>query len=161
MTEWTKFQNSTMLENYIRLLGYIDSQMDTDEIDYAERRADTMQSYIRYYLEHLDEEYMYELKGIIRLEILKEKILDVAFGFGNKDCDHDECYFGRAECDEDKALYKQIKCDIYNEINYRMNVCKCAPLDTPNYRCWQCMVRDCGCKADRTCCGWEPYNGRN
>jgi len=41
MTEWTKFQSSTMLENYIRLLGYIDAQMDTDEINYAEWDSST------------------------------------------------------------------------------------------------------------------------
>ena len=39
MTEFDKFQRSTMVENYKRLLSYIDSQMDTDEIDFAERET--------------------------------------------------------------------------------------------------------------------------
>jgi hypothetical protein len=86
MTEWTKFQKSTMRENYIRLLAYIDAQMNTDEIDYAEREADTLKSYIEYYLEHLDIEYKYQLEGIIRTWILKEKILDVGYGFGDPTC---------------------------------------------------------------------------
>ena len=142
MTEWTKFQTSTMRENYIRLLRYIDAQMDTDEIDRAERRSDTMKSYIRYYLEHLDEEYIYELKKIIPLWILKEKILDVVYGFGDP------------TCETDVELMDTIKCDLYNEIYYRMNICKCATVDrTEGDECWQCRVRDCGCKADRTCCG--------
>ena len=150
MTEWIKFQNSTMLENYKRLLTYIDSQMDTDEIDRAERRADTMQIYIRYYLEHLDEEYMYQLKKIIPLWILKEKILDVPFGFGDPNSE------------DDIELMHTIKCDLYHEIYYRTNVCKCGSIDTTKfYECWQCQVRDCGCKADRTCCGWEGDNGRD
>jgi len=142
MTEWTKFQSSTMLENYIRLLGYINSQMDTDEIDCAERDVDTMKRYIEYYLENLDEEYIYELKKIIPLEILKEKILDVAYGFGDPTCEIDLEFMHR------------IQCDLYNEIDYRMNICKCATVDrTEGDECWQCRVRDCGCKADRTCCG--------
>jgi hypothetical protein len=131
-----------MLENYIRLLGYINSQMDTDEIDCAERDADTMKRYIEYYLENLDEEYIYELKKIIPLEILKEKILDVAYGFGDPTCEIDLEFMHR------------IQCDLYNEIDYRINICKCTTVDrTEGDECWQCRVRDCGCKADRTCCG--------
>ena len=150
MTEWTKFQTSTMRENYIRLLRYIDAQMDTDEIDRAERRSDTMKSYIRYYLEHLDVEYKYQLQGVIQPWILKEKILDVEFGFGDP------------TCEEDVELIHSIKCDLYNEIYYYTNICTCDTVDmTKFYQCWHCMVRDCGCKADRTCCGQEPYNGRN
>ena len=162
MTEWAKFQSSTMFENYIRLLNYITSQMDTDEIDAAERRADTMKSYINYYLEHLDEHYMWELRSLISLDTIKEKILDVPFGFGNKDCDHDKCYFGRAECDKDKELYLDIKHVLYNEMYYRMNICKCANIDrTEIDQCWECMVRDCGCKASPSCCGWHPYADRD
>lgn len=154
MTEAIKFQSSTMLENYIRLLGYIDSQMDTDEIDYAERDADRMQTYIKYYLEHIDSDYMYQLRWIIPLEILKEKILDVPFGFGNKDCNWDDCYFGREECRKEQELYNTIKEKLHYEIHYYENICKCASIDTTKfYQCWHCMVRDCGCKADRTCCG--------
>jgi len=154
MTEWTKFQTSTILENYVRLLGYIISQMDTDEIDAAERRADTMKTYIKYYLEHMDYEYKWIISEIISDKILKEKILDVPFGFGNMDCAHDKCYFGRAECDEDKKLYIQIKDNLQNEIWYRKNRCQCATIDrTKVYHCWQCEVRDCGCQAHPSCCG--------
>jgi len=142
MTEWDKFQSSTMLENYKRLLSYIDSQMDTDEIDYAERKVHTMKSYIQYYLEHIDNEYKWLLNEIIPLEILKEKILDVAFGFGD------------IKSDEDKELYIIMKCYIYDEIKYRETICKCATIDTTQrYQCWWCMVRDCGCKAHPSCCG--------
>ena len=142
MTEWDKFQSSTMLENYVRLLGYIDAQMETDEIDCAERDADTMKRYIEYYLENLDEEYIYELKKIIPLEILKEKILDVAYGFGDP------------TCEIDVELSHTIQYDLYNEIDYRMNICKCTTVDrTERYECWQCRVRDCGCQAHPSCCG--------
>jgi hypothetical protein len=148
MTEWTKFQNSTMRDNYIRLLGYIDGQMHTDEIDYAEREADRLQEYIKYYLEHLEVDYQNRLERIIRSWILKEKILDVAYGFGD------------ATCAIDVELMNTIKCDLYNEINYYTNICRCATVDMSKfYQCWECMVRDCGCKADRTCCGWEPDYG--
>jgi len=125
MTEFDKFQSSTMLENYKRLLSYINSQMDTDEIDLAERQANTMKSYIQYYLENIDNEYKSLLDTIIPLEILKEKILDVPFGFGN------------IENDEDNELYNIIKCYIYDEIKYRETTCKCATIDTTQrYQCW-------------------------
>ena len=138
MTEWTKFESSTMLQNYIRLLGYIDKHITTEYVD----DDHTLKSYIEYYLEHLDKEYIYELKKIIPLWILKEKILDVAYGFGDP------------TCAIDVELMHRIQCDLYNEIDYRRNVCKCATVDrTDRDECWQCRVRDCGCKGDRTCCG--------
>ena len=127
-----------MLENYICLLGYINAQMNTD---YAED-TDTIKSYITYYLEHIDLEYKWILSGIIPLETIKEKILDVSFGFGDP------------KSDEDKTLYLEIKERLYEEMEYRKNVCKCSSIDTLNfYQCWQCQVRDCGCKADPSCCG--------
>jgi len=142
MTEAIKFQSSTMLQNYKRLLTYIESQMDTDEIDRAERRVDTMKTYIRYYLEHMDDHYKWILYDIIPLEILKEKILDVEFGFGDP------------ESSDDTDLYSIIKESLHCEICYRDTICKCGSIDTTKfYECWQCMVRDCGCKADPSCCG--------
>jgi hypothetical protein len=116
--------------------------MDTDEIDRAERRVDTMKTYIRYYLEHMDDHYKWILYDIIPLEILKEKILDVEFGFGDP------------ESSDDTDLYSIIKESLHCEICYRDTICKCGSIDTTKfYECWQCMVRDCGCKADPSCCG--------
>lgn len=138
-----------MHENYIRLLNYIALQIDTDEIDYAERKADTMKSYIEYYLEHMDREYKYELNRIIPYEILKEKILDVPFGFGDPSCRDDE-------------MIDTIRCDLYNEIYYLENICKCTIIDrTERDQCWECMVRECGCMASPSCCGWHLYADRD
>ena len=138
----TTFNDRTMLSNYIRLLSYIDIQIDTDAIDYAMGGFDTMKNNIKYYIEHIDDHYKWELVNLIPLWIIKEKILDVPFGFGDP------------TCEKDVQLYHKIKCDLYHEMWYRENRCKCDTIDTTKfYRCWQCQVRDCGCKADPTCCG--------
>lgn len=133
----SEFHSNTMLENYIRLLNYIVVQMYTDQIDYTQQTNFQMKSYIKYYLEHLNDDYKWELTGIIPLEILKEKILNESFGFGNP------------LSTEDNELSNKFKDDLAKEIFYRVNRCKCVK----RYQCWYCRVRDCGCKAHPSCCG--------
>ena len=131
MTEATKFQNSTMLQNYRRLLKYIQSQMGTDKIDRAERRVDTMKTYIRYYLEHMETRYKEKLFRIIPIEILKEKVLDVEFGFGD------------STCERDVELCNTIAFNIYTEIKYYENICECGYIDkTKQVQCWYCDIND-------------------
>ena len=129
MTEAIKFQSSTMLQNYKRLLTYIESQMGTDEIDRAERRVDTMKIYIRYYLDHMESRYKEKLFKIIPLEILKEKVLDVEFGFGD------------STCERDVELGNTIAFNIHTEIKYYENICECGYIDkTKQVQCYFCDI---------------------
>jgi len=136
MSEWEKFDNSTMVENYVRILQYINAQIDTVE------HTGIMQAYIDYYIEYLDSEYKDRLFWIIPYGILKEKILDVSFGFGDP------------TSQDDIQLRNLIKYEINEELEYRNTICQCATIDrAKRSQCWQCEVRDCGCDAAPSCCG--------
>ena len=125
MTEATKFHSSTMLQNYKRLLTYIESYISSMTIDTAERGDDIMKTTIRYYVDHMENRYLNKLFKIVPLDILRETVLGVEYGFF------------------DPTFLNTIASDIHTEIKYYENICECGYIDkTKQVQCWYCDIHD-------------------
>ena len=115
------FKRNTAIENYRTILEFILYQINTDTSDYWSRDYIHNNTYIIYFLEHIDDKYKNKIFKIISYETLKNKVLDVKYGFG---VNHDN---------DDRCLYYQINNKIQEELS--------ATYDSG------CMY--CGCSAEK------------
>ena len=120
--------------------------MDSDKIFFGQY-GDFVKNEIRYYLEQMkkdDFDYPHFLESISwLLLILENKVMNQDFGFGSE---------------EDFELYSRVRSKLLEEIEYRETACSCDLLEYNEiYQCWRCQVRECGCNASSSCCGYDPW----